>query len=112
MLGWNITVSTQTPQERDLNVIHSREDSILASWSVGIGGLNWVSELQRSGKAEELLGGGYPCRYVIRAADVLPLLADGPPAGGSTIHSSWMHPERMAACRDDQMLTVDAWDQS
>ncbi|MFH8893392.1 hypothetical protein [Streptomyces sp. NPDC017949] len=113
MLGWNITVSTLSPAEMADATPPTEAAATLAFWSVRPFGTDWLRDLELAGKAKELLNGGYPCRYVVRAGDLLPLLADGPPIGRcDVVLSASMSPDRMAACTEDQMLTVDAWDQS
>ena len=57
--------------------------------------------------------GWYPTRYRVVAADVLPLIADGPPAGVRVLHArATLHRDRMARCAPSQVLTVEVWDLS
>ena len=122
MLGWFIIISTQTPEERDAG---SDKEQNLASWEAGLFGAEWLKDLVASGKALQLNFGGYPMRYTAAAGDVLPLIAAGPPAHKAplVIGEDYVQPPgwngkatiehaRIAACRPDQMLTIDAWDQS
>lgn len=124
MIGWWIVVSTQTPEERDGADQDTRRAHILAQWEAGAEGIRWVERLAAEGKADKLKAGGYPNRYTARAADVLPLLAmpPAPPSGPLIIGddyalpANWrgqldLHPERIAACPLDRVLTIDAWDQ-
>lgn len=123
MIGWCIVVAAQTPEERDRSV--DRQEAVLANWEVGPGGLDWLQQLVIEGKATWLARNGYPNRYTANASDVLPLLAGGPPAhrGAAIIGddyvmpANWkgkviLHEDRIAACPPDQVLTIDAWDQS
>ena len=125
MIGWMIIVSSQTPEERDAEDLEARREAVLAQWEVGPGGIDWIEDLARAGKAEKRHGSGYPNRYVARAGEILPLLSDGPPAHtGPAIFGddyvlppNWKgnfrsDPERMAACPADRLLTIDAWDLS
>ncbi|MDR6521632.1 hypothetical protein J2789_004319 [Variovorax paradoxus] len=121
MIGWYLAVYQQTPIERLAS--HDRS-TLLASWEVGIGGLAWLDELVAGGKAERLSKGGYPSRYTARAKDILPLIADGPPrregplVGADDVKPpGWKSQFRIeqpqfAACPPEQILTIDAWDQS
>ena len=122
MLGWFIIISTQTPQERDAG---SDPERNLATWETGLFGAEWLKTLVANGKAEQLSFSGYPMRYTAAAGDVLPLIAAGPPTHKSPLvigddyvqPPGWngqasIHHARIASCRPDQMLTIDAWDQS
>ena len=131
MIGWWIVVSTQTPEERDRADQEARRAAILAQWETGADGIRWIEQLAQQGKAAKLAGGGYPNRYTARAGDVLPLIEGGgikPSKDGVWIFGiddgeeyaqppGWMgklevHPDRVATCLADQVLTIDAWDQS
>lgn len=124
MIGWWIVIAAQTPEEYD-RVTNDPAATVLATWETGLGGIAWLRNLTEEGKAAQLSTGGYPNRYTAKAGDVLPLLADGPPAhAGPTVigedyvmPSHWignviMHPGKIAACPPDQLLTIEAWDQS
>ncbi|MGW6913345.1 hypothetical protein ACWGB8_05915 [Kitasatospora sp. NPDC054939] len=114
MLGWWIVVSVRDLQDQDAGVA-ADPSATLASWEVGIGGLDWLDELVAADKAEQQWYHGYPNRYTALAADVLPLLADGTPPGTGPADEHRrraLHPDRIAGCAADRPLTVDAWDQS
>ncbi|MDK9498332.1 hypothetical protein QEZ40_003283 [Streptomyces katrae] len=118
MLGWSITLWRGTPEERDRATPEEREAATLAYWVVGLYGLDWLTELVKAGRAEELWRSGYPSRYTALAGDVLPLFTDAAPPGsggsgtGRAPFDVRLHPDRIAACPADQTLTIDAWDQS
>ena len=131
MIGWWIVVSTQTPEERDRVDQNARRAAILAQWESGAGGLDWLSTLTRTGKAKQHTFSGYPNRYPARAGDVLPLIESGdiaPPKDGIWVFGidegeEYVQPpgrvgkiefyaDRVANCPGDQLLTIDAWDQS
>ena len=125
MIGWWIVVSTHSPEERDRADQEARRAAILAQWETGADGIRWIEHLTEAGKAAKLAGGGYPNRYTARAGDVLPLIANGlPKHDGPTVigedyvlPGSWtgnviIHPDRIAACPADKLLTIDVWDQS
>ena len=130
MLGWWVILSTASPQERDAD--QRAADKNLATWETGIQGLLWIQALVAEGHAwEESLNGGYPNRYSGQAKVLLPLFHDGPPLSpgmdalaqddqnGETWvvpgDANWnitLHSDRMAACSSEQILTLEAWDQS
>ncbi|MFJ8430769.1 hypothetical protein ACIQ9P_05670 [Kitasatospora sp. NPDC094019] len=103
MLGWWFVVTLPVPGDG--------EDVVLAKWEAGLDGIDWITGLVAAGRAERSRFDGYPHRFTVRAGEVLPLLADGsvPGAGCS---SRELHPDRIAGCPADALLTVDAWDQS
>lgn len=109
MSGWSIIISQATPEERDsdLNVKHAT----LATWDTGVGGLQWLETLAKTGKATQLRLGGYPTRFTALASEIFPILENGPPTT-SWIGEKTIYPERIAACLPDQVLTIDAWDLS
>lgn len=82
---------------------------ILASWESGVNGLDWLDRLVHVGKARQLLSNGHPNLYTAKAAEVLPLLANGgisPPGWMGKVET---FPDRIAACTKDQVLTIEAW---
>ena len=123
MLGWWFIVSTQTPEEQDEAV--RNKTASLARWETSINGIKWVQKLVDDGKATQHRANGYPNRYTARAGDVLPLLANGPPAhtGPTVLGEDYVMPgnwsgnivfdhDAIAACPPDETLTIDAWDLS
>lgn len=125
MIGWWIVVSTQSPRERDQSDQDARRAAILAQWEAGADGTQWIEGLAKEGRAEKLSGNGYPNRYTALARDVLPHLVATPPAAAGTLivgedyvtTSTWRgkierSDARIESCQPDQVLTIDAWDQS
>jgi hypothetical protein len=123
MIGWWIVIDPRTPGERD--AADDKMSPLLASWEASAGGIRWLEQLVREGKAQRLKSNGYPTRYTAKAGDVLPLIAGGPPKPpgplivgddyvmpGDYIGKLTLHQDRIATCPPDQVLTVDAWDQS
>lgn len=123
MIGWWIVVAAQTPEERDQAI--DTKLAVLANWEVGPGGIDWLHQLVKAGRASQLSFSGYPNRFTVQAGDVLPLLAGGPPEhrGPAIIGDDYVmpanwkgnvifHQDKIAACPPDQVLTIDAWDQS
>ncbi len=130
MLGWSVIVSTQTPEERDADT--QRTAAVLASWETGVYGTKWLHQWIDGGIAQvHQLKGGYPNRYIVPAHRLLPLLSEGTPftpgtdiwaydewndtsrlISGSENWSVETHPEKIAACPPDKLLTVEVWDLS
>ena len=116
-------MAAQTPEERDRAI--DTKPAVLANWEVGPGGIEWLHQLVKAGRASQLSFSGYPTRYTAKAANVLPLLAGGPPAHRGppiigddyVMPANWkgnviFHQDKIEACPPDQVLTIDAWDQS
>jgi len=60
----------------------------LATWESRLGGLRWLDDLIAIGKARKLRSDGYPNRYEAACR------------------------RRIIACSPDEIITIDAWDQS
>lgn len=123
MIGWWIVIAAQTPEEHDQAT--DRKAAVLANWETGPGGIEWLHRLVEAGKATQLSNSSYPNRYTAVAADILPLIVDGPPAHSGpvvigddyVIPANWkdniiLHTDKIAACSPDRVLTIEAWDQS
>jgi hypothetical protein len=122
MLGCEILVHRQVPGEnRDEPSLGSR----IASWNAALGGLDWLDALVAQGRATDLGGNGYPCRFLARAGDVLAKMSGGPPKprGPMVIGDDYVLPgnwtgafgldrEKFAACNPDEELIIEAWDLS
>ncbi|MVN88506.1 hypothetical protein GO986_17335 [Deinococcus sp. HMF7620] len=130
MLGWMIFVY-QAPPDQVARNSPDPEPFLLAHWEAGLGGLAWLDDLVKLGKATQLRFDGYPARYTAQTADVLPQITSGkirpansglwvfgidegeeyvqPPAWLKVVQTSH---DRIAACPPDALLTIEAWDQS
>lgn len=120
MLGWEVMVF------RAADATGARSDEpLLATWQTGPFGLQWLNELVKQGKAISLGGDGYPKRYSVRANVLLPIITGGPPPseGPAVIGDDYFLPKgwnstvtvdraRVLACSSDELLLVEAWDQS
>ena len=115
MLGWWIVV------ERD----GAENAPAIASWEASIAGIDWLDDLVATGKAEQTLFNGYPNAFGASAADVLPLIENGPPKHSSPLVvgddyvsiGGWSRGFRFdkaqaAACDPNDRLTIEAWDLS
>lgn len=121
MLGWWIVITTQTLEQRAAAAGNSKE-STLATWDASIGGMEWILELCKQGKAEQHAFSGYPNRFTARAGDIFALLDNG--ITEKVSHgfrdeglialpgSIRIHHDRIAACSPEQTLMIEVWDQS
>ncbi|WP_431113349.1 hypothetical protein [Variovorax paradoxus] len=82
---------------------------------------DWLRQLVKVGQVSQFSFSGYSNRYAAKAGDVLPLLADGPPAHrgppiigkdyvmpGNWTRNVIFHQDKIAVCPPDQVLTTDA----
>ena len=125
MLGWHISIYRQSDDETSPASFESPEGERLAVWQTGLGGLDWLKELVNAGLAIDLGGNGYPCRYTATARTLLARIADGPPGARAVwasgvndiLTEKWagrtvIDDATVAACRQDEWLIVEAWDES
>ena len=125
MLAWFITF-IQSPIEE---VRNRREpvdkEKILARWNAGVGSTDWLDQLVKNGLIKEERHGGYPDYYHGTAREILPFLADGPPAfkGFPVLGDDYFLPvgwievsiferEKIAVCPPEEQVTVMVWDMS
>jgi hypothetical protein len=108
-LGWEITVYRQSSGGASPATANSPYGALLATWVVGVRGLDWLDELVKESEAIYLGGNGYPFLYTAPAEYVLPKIIEvsagarrlsGPPA------------PLVAQCRPDEWLIIEAMDQS
>lgn len=118
MMGWEVFVYRQSK-------LKSESESRVASWQTSVLGLGWLDELVKEKKAAYLAGSGYPDWYFLRAGILLPIITVGLPANNSPLVIGddyvlpknwsgdvvWNH-DAVLACRKDDLLIVEAWDQS
>jgi hypothetical protein len=124
MLGWNIGIYRLKKGEVPATAT-SPQGMRLAVWQTGVRGLDWIDTLVEEGKAINLGGDGYPCRYTATAEHLIPHFVTGVPEA----HSTWsfdasdirmegwegktvIDQTAIAACRPDEWLLVVAWDES
>ncbi len=124
VLGWHVSVYRQEDGGASPATNDSRAGTRLAVWQTS-GNLHWLDELVEAGKAIDLHGDGYPCRYTAPAKHLIPLIIDRPPEANETwvrgpddiIGPGWdgrtvTNPAAAAQCRPDEWLLVVAWDES
>ena len=112
MAGWEISVTTQTPEEWNRNL---DRDTILATWTTGAAGIRPFEDLLKTGDAVLLESSGYPRSYSADARHILPVVRAVPDQAAAAIMEAWyvtMRPSVIDACSPDQRLTIVAWDQS
>ena len=124
-LGWHISVYRQQNDGSTPASFGAEQGSRLAVWQTGIDGLRWIDDLVKQQKAIDLGGNGYPMEYTAKAVDLVQQLRDGPPKAkavwsidaGDVIMPGWLGkttkaPETIDACRPDEWLLIQAWDES
>lgn len=112
MAGWQISVTTQTPEEWTSNL---DRDTILATWTTGAMGIEPFEILLQRGEAGLLRADGYPRLYTAEARHILPVVRTVPDLAAAAIVKAWyvtLRPPVIEACLPDQRLTIVAWDQS
>lgn len=145
MLGWAIAVhrfgSPTLRQARgDANLIrslleaHSESSDVphptdrdprIATWQAGLGGVSWLEQLVKRGRAASTKHNGHPNLYMITCRDfngrLEAALPDERPVwlAGATdvITDRWLgrttiDAELLAKCDQDEWLLVEAWDES
>ncbi len=125
MLGWHISIYRQTNGGESPATFESAEGTRLSVWQAGIGGLDCFRELVEAGKAIDLGGNGYPCRYTATAENLIPRFIETPPQArehwlldaGDVVTDKWegktvVDGTTAAQCRPDEWLIVEAWDES
>ena len=123
-LGWNIGVYRQQNAVR-LRHHSGRRPGLDLLWQTGVGGLKWLDDLVSQKKAVSLGGNGYPVEYTAMAGYIIPRLGDDPPGAkgvwtfdeGDVLLPGWLGQttkdiQAMNACRTDEWLLIQAWDES
>jgi hypothetical protein len=122
MLGWEIIV---TRQDNTASKAGINEGTLLATWMAGLGGTKWLDHLVANGQATDLGGDGYPLRWLVSAGVLRSVLAKGLPKATNpmVIGDDYVMPrgwtqvkvfkqELLASLEPDEVLKVEAWDQS
>ena len=125
MLGWHISVYRQPDVGASPASFDSPESDRLAVWQTDRFGLDWIDELVKKECAIDLGGNGYPLRYTATARQIVPHLQGEPPHAhhvwilgvGDTVDEKWagrtvIDGSVVAACRSDEWLLIEAWDES
>lgn len=107
MLGWHIVGYLQEGHSSSKG---RQGDPILFSWDAGLGGMNWMDELVKSGVAKQIgHNGGYPLVYTARKKDLVLAIEN---LTARDFKSSLNFDHKWDALAPDMLVAVDFWDQS
>ena len=125
MLGYHISIYRQVDGGASAAAFATPHGTRVAVWQTGIGGLDWLSEMLKAGKAIDLGGNGYPYRFTATAENLMPEIGDSPPGArdnwlcgaGDLVTDKWegktvIDGSEVNLCRPDEWLLVEAWDES
>ena len=127
MLGWQIYINRSPNRPLGSASEDSLlDESLLASWLTGINGCKWIETLVEEGKANFLGSyGGYPRSYSAKAEYVIPLALSlkAKTDGATVIGEDYVYIggfnsdvelflDRIKACPMNEVLSIEAWDQS
>ena len=92
---------------RDEQLVRGDYSDLLTLWTVRAapGCLGWIDGLVEQGKAEQLIGNGYPMLYVGDAEAIVDAVL-------MEINVDPEFADRLEECRRDEALVVTAWDLS
>jgi hypothetical protein len=124
-LGWHISIYRQQSDGAAPAAFGTAHGTRLAVWQTGLGGLDWIVDLVKQQKAIALGGNGYPTEYTAMATHLLARIREGPPDAnavwsfdpGDVLLPGWLGKTTkdlaaMDACRPDEWLLIQAWDES
>jgi hypothetical protein len=125
-LGWYISVSRQQDNGSTPAEFLSAKGTLLAAWQAHVEGLGWIYELVEQQKATHLGGDGYPYRLTATAEHVITRIRDGKPPAANPVwrfdEGDILYPNlpgktivdlpAMDACRAEEWLLIEAWDES
>ena len=124
-LGWHISVFKQQNEGTAPACAGASPGTQLAVWQANVRGLDWLDALVRQQRAILLGGDGYPVEYTAKAQDVVSRLRGEPPEANARwtvgeediIFPGWpgrtvKDAEVIRACRPDECVLIQAWDES
>ncbi len=124
MLGFNVGIYRQTNEGNSPATMTSPAGTRLAIWQT-FGTLQWIDKLVEEGAVIDLGGDGYPLRYTAATENIIPKIINGPPEAnpiwfsdpGDTfiegyVGKTLIDHAAIAACRPDEWLIIEAWDES
>lgn len=125
MLGWHISIYRQQNEGTQPASYRADHGTRLAVWQTGVSGLDWLDALVKESKAIQLARNGYPTEYTAMAKDIVEHLRGDPPHANvawtcgpdDVIMPGWAGKTvkdgpAIDACRPDEWLIVQAWDES
>jgi len=125
MLGWHITICKLKDGGKSPATPGAEEGKKLAVWQTDLGGLEWIDDLVKEGKAINLDGDGYPYWYTAQVKHLIakifphPFGAHDPWVCGpyDIITDQWegkttVDSATIKDCNPDEWLKVEVWDES
>ena len=125
MLGWNISVHSQTNGGGEPAKAQHECEISLATCQTGLRGIDWLDDLVKRSDAIELRGTGYPSLFTAKAMHILPLLSPKPPMARDVwqcdpddiLTEKWdgrtvLNTQAISECSPEEWLLVVAWDES
>jgi hypothetical protein len=125
MLGWQVYINRRPIRGDFVPEALLDDETLIATWLTGIDGLSWLHDLVKDGYAVDLGGSGYPCRFTAKAAVLSTIITNLPKnyQGTTVIGDDYVHfggfnlnikiyQQRIDNCPPDEVLSIEAWDQS
>jgi hypothetical protein len=125
MLGWQVYINKHQIRSEFAAEELLNDKSLIATWITGVDGLSWLYDLVKDGQALYLGGSGYPIRFTAKAAILKSIVTNLPKnyQGSTVIGDDYVHfggfnqivkiyQKRMDSCKSDEVLSIEAWDQS
>ena len=126
LIGWWIGVFRQADGGSEPASADAERGVRLAVWQAELWGLDWLTDLVRSGRAIDLGGDGYPSLLTAKSKDLLPPIRSGPPAARPVWiadaddiidHSKWpgkttIDEAAIDDCSPEEWLLVVVFDES
>jgi hypothetical protein len=128
MLGWFISVYRMKNGGKAPAApgsASSAQGKRLASWQAGWGGIDWIEELVKQGKALNLGGDGYPVWFTASAEHLVSPILSGPPEArkvwayeeGDVLLKEWvgktvLDQAELKRCSPQEWLLIEVFDES
>jgi len=127
VLGWHVSVYRQADGGHSPATPESAQGVRLAVWQTDVGGLDWLRDLAKEGKAIDLGGNGYPSWFTAPAEHLIPRIEGGSLRANEDwvigegsyiadpklwVGKTQIEPEAVKQCRPDEWLLIEIWDES
>lgn len=117
-LGWDIYVrrlALKNTLLADESFEELSKGPLIATWDVGLHGLDWIDEYERRHEAIRVCGNGYPLSFLLSVAALRPILLAGPP--GLATARDWHPGDRfdrllLESLSGNELVYLEAWDKS